>query len=272
VTLRFYDAPSDGSEVWQEQHTITLARSDSGVFSVVLGSRQPFGTDISFNEPLWLTIQVDGGEEFSPRQLLSSVSYAINADTLDGLVSAAFVRAGTSVDAAGELVSDSVGAAALSAAAIQPGDIEVGDLPAPYNTTTGPAHTHDVEPPGSRVSQTASDTAPLSTSSDTELLSATITKSRASSALLVLATVQIRSTGTVSGKMAEVKLFRDGTQLDQTYKVFLAPAGGPPVDNTVTLHAWDAPGAGTYTVALRARADSAGVQAGTRRLTILELP
>ncbi|MBI2104496.1 MAG: hypothetical protein HYT90_02785 [Candidatus Omnitrophica bacterium] len=93
LTLRLYDAAAAGAKLWEEQHTITLTALDNGVFSLVLGAQTPFGEAITFNEPLWLTIEVDGGGEFSPRQPLSSVGYALNADTLDGLDSTALLTA-----------------------------------------------------------------------------------------------------------------------------------------------------------------------------------
>ena len=85
VIVRLYDAATGGTKLWDEQHTLSLPRSDNGIFSVVLGSTTPFPTSITFNDPLWLTIEVDAGGEFSPRQPLSAVSYAINAAQLEGL-------------------------------------------------------------------------------------------------------------------------------------------------------------------------------------------
>ena len=93
VTIRLYDAATAGTTLWEEQHAISLTVLDNGVFSLVLGAVTPFGQGISFNAPLWLTIEVDGAGEFSPRQPLSSVGYALNADTLDGLDSTALLAA-----------------------------------------------------------------------------------------------------------------------------------------------------------------------------------
>ncbi len=93
VTIRLYDAATEGAKLWEEQHALSLTALDNGIFSLVLGAVTPFGQGISFNAPLWLTIEVDGGGEFSPRQPLSSVGYALNADTLDGLDSAALLAA-----------------------------------------------------------------------------------------------------------------------------------------------------------------------------------
>lgn len=115
ITLRLYDAPTGGTAVWEEQQTVALAKDDIGVFSVILGTHTPFAGKVSFNNPVWLGISIDGGEEFSPRQLLSSVGYAINADRLDGLDSTELLaRTGggaiTSVVAGAGLVSGTTGA------------------------------------------------------------------------------------------------------------------------------------------------------------------
>ena len=85
VTLRLYDTATGGAKLWEEAHQLRLVRDDNGIFSVILGGTTPFPSTMVFNTPLWLTIEVDGQGEFSPRQPLSAVSYAINADLLDGL-------------------------------------------------------------------------------------------------------------------------------------------------------------------------------------------
>ncbi len=85
LMLRLYGQASGGGLLWEEQHVVRLSEGDNGVFALVLGSQAPFGSSISFNDPLWLVIAVDGSEEFSPRQALAAASYAINADLLDGL-------------------------------------------------------------------------------------------------------------------------------------------------------------------------------------------
>src|SRR3989338_8765359 len=56
VTLRLYDAATGWTTLWEEAHQLSLVRDDNGVFSVVLGSTTPFSSTITFNEPLWLTI------------------------------------------------------------------------------------------------------------------------------------------------------------------------------------------------------------------------
>ncbi len=98
VTIRLYDAATEGAALWKEDHAIDLRRADNGVFSIVLGSITPFSKEINFNSPLWLTTEVDGAGEFLPRQPLSAVGYAINADTLDGLDSTQLLGGGGAGD------------------------------------------------------------------------------------------------------------------------------------------------------------------------------
>lgn len=107
VTLRLYNGATAGSALWEEAHTLSLAKDDNGVFSVALGSVTPFTSAITFNEPLWLSTDIDSQGEFSPRQPLSAVTYAINADMLDGLDSTQLLAAAgtgiTGVQAGGGL-------------------------------------------------------------------------------------------------------------------------------------------------------------------------
>ncbi len=125
ITLRLYDAATGGSTLWEEDQDVTLARSDGGIFSVLLGSRTPFPAALTFNEPLWLAVAIDGGAEFSPRQSLSAVSYAVNADLLDGLDASRFLQLG----AAGELPTiDGVNLTSLNADNLTSGTVPDGRL------------------------------------------------------------------------------------------------------------------------------------------------
>ena len=93
IAFRLYNDPSTGKPMWEESQKVITT---DGVFSVLLGSVEPFPDDLFAKSPLYLGVQVDGESEMTPRQIISSVPFAIhagNADTLDGLNSAAFARA-----------------------------------------------------------------------------------------------------------------------------------------------------------------------------------
>ncbi len=387
LTLRLYDAATKGAKVWEEQHEVALVAADNGVFAVILGSRTPFGPEITFTEPLWLTIEVGADGEFSPRQPLSAVGYAINADRLDGLDSVELIArasggvvdrvqagiglrgsaaagiatldvgAGAGIVAGADTVSvdvgttagkivqldeqgalpavsganlthlpvtggsvgtaaledgavtapklagDSVGAAALAAGAIQLGDIEPGDLPAHVHggvstiaVSGQPGLTGDPRlaagsnvtlsqagqtitiaasgagAAGARDSAGATNTLAIGTGADTTLATVTITKTQAASRLLVIASAQLAHTANPNDKTVTLRLFRDAAQLDADYAARIGTANRTISDLPVSLHGWDAPGAGTYTYSLRARSTGAGAQATVRRLSVIELP
>ncbi|MEA2097255.1 MAG: DUF1566 domain-containing protein [Candidatus Cloacimonadota bacterium] len=79
VTVDFliYDAEVDGTLLWSETQDVSTA---NGIFHVLLGSTVSFPTDLFDNDECWLELVVDG-ETLSPRTLISSVPYAIKAET-----------------------------------------------------------------------------------------------------------------------------------------------------------------------------------------------
>lgn len=279
VTLRLYNAAGGGTALWQEEHAITLTKTDNGLFSVDLGSQTPFGEAVDFNQPLWLTTEVNGEGELVPRQLLSSVSYAINADLLDGLDSSAllaaaaavpedvtrlgpFIEGGevadgtlTAADTAGEFLTAGAGAAVAKTG---------GSWQISAPGAAGPA--------GARVSTSASNAVTIGTAADTELASVVLTKTAAASVVLVLATVQLNHTANPNDKTVNVKLFRNGVQLDGSWQARIGTANRAVSELPVTLHAYDTPEAGTMTFSVTARSSAAGAQATVRRLTVIELP
>jgi len=112
IVFRLYDAEQGGNKLWEETHTITVAREDNGIFSVVLGSLTSL-SELNFNQPLWLTMAVDGDSEMTPRQRVTSAGYAINADTLDAMDSQQFVRSDAASTVTGELTLSRSGRALL---------------------------------------------------------------------------------------------------------------------------------------------------------------
>ena len=293
LTLRLFDAATGGTALWKEQHTVTLAKTDNGVFSLVFGSQTPFGSVITFTDPLWLSIEVDGKEEFSPRQSLAAVGYAINADTLDGLdgsqllpVSAlgqaspqdvgGSAAAGTSTSVSRE---DHVHQGVRSLSAVGEAQL-AGDvtLSAGSNVTLTQTE-NDIQiaaaastpSSGNRATAFASSAIEIGDNSDTTLLSVNVTKSESSSVILVLATVQLNNTGNRRVE-TDLRLFRGSTQLDGDYTIIHGREDNPAGEVPITLHVIDdTTSTGSLTYTLRARADDDDMEATVRRLTVIEL-
>ncbi len=102
IIFRLYDASTSGTQVWSETQTLTLTSADNGIFNVVLGSSTAL-TSVDFNVPLWLSVQVDTDSEMTPRQRLTPTGQALNADKVDGLDSASFMRTDTNTSTSGKI-------------------------------------------------------------------------------------------------------------------------------------------------------------------------
>ncbi|GEM_PF-2834806 len=281
VTLRLYTAAGGGQALWTEDHEVSLAKLDNGFFSVDLGSKTPFNDTVDFNTPLWLTTEVNGEGELSPRQLLSAVSYAINADLLDGLDSTAFLAAAAAavppeVSRLGEAIeSPEVADGTLTAADTADDFLTAGAGAAVTKTGASwqiSAPGVPAGPAAARASAGASNAVTIGTGADTELASVSLTTASAASAVLVLATVQLNHAANPNDKTVDVKLFRNGVQLDGSWRGRIGTANRAISELPVTLHAYDTPGAGPMTFSVKARSSAAGAQATVRRLTVIELP
>jgi hypothetical protein len=91
-----HNAESGGIMLWSEAKTETA--DSNGVFSTILGSTTPI--QISFEEPRWLAITVDG-EPLAPRREIVSVASAFNAqnaDSLGGVASGSYSLVGHTHD------------------------------------------------------------------------------------------------------------------------------------------------------------------------------
>ena len=78
-TFRIYSSSTNGTAIWSETKNLTLSH---GLFTTFLGDVVPI--KLEFNVPYWLSIQVSGDQELTPRIPLSSVGYSfhtVNADT-----------------------------------------------------------------------------------------------------------------------------------------------------------------------------------------------
>ncbi len=82
-TFRLYESINNGSALWSESKKLFVKK---GLFSTNLGDQSPFGSDITFDKPYWLSIQIENETELSPRIALTSVGYSIssiNSDTAE---------------------------------------------------------------------------------------------------------------------------------------------------------------------------------------------
>ncbi|MFA5389192.1 MAG: DUF2793 domain-containing protein [Candidatus Omnitrophota bacterium] len=87
ITVRIYDVETGGTALWTETHVTTVTK---GVFSILLGNTEVLD-NLDFNVPYWYSVEVESDGEMTPRQRLTSVAYAINADKLDGYDAADFL-------------------------------------------------------------------------------------------------------------------------------------------------------------------------------------
>jgi hypothetical protein len=78
VVFSLYDDPDGGNLLWTE--TRTVEADSGGVAHVILGKLNPL--EISFSDPVWLQLEVDG-EPVSPRRELASVPYAFRSVRAD---------------------------------------------------------------------------------------------------------------------------------------------------------------------------------------------
>ncbi|MBU1888400.1 MAG: hypothetical protein KKB46_04310, partial [Candidatus Omnitrophica bacterium] len=87
ITIRIYDAESGGAALWTETQTVTVTK---GVFNMLLGESEALDS-LDFNDPYWYSVEVEDDGEMTPRQRLTTIAYAINADKLDGYDAADFL-------------------------------------------------------------------------------------------------------------------------------------------------------------------------------------
>lgn len=78
IDFKLYDVATGGTALWAETQTVTVS---SGRFGVVLGIVTPFDKSILTGNT-WIGITVQGEAEMTPRQKLTSVAYALVAETV----------------------------------------------------------------------------------------------------------------------------------------------------------------------------------------------
>ena len=98
VTFYLYTVDSGGGSIWDESQSVTLA---DGLYSVQLGTdNPPFPAGLFDNESLYLEVAIynpdtSSWETLSPRQRLTSVAYAMKAESVvDGAVNTAMIAEG----------------------------------------------------------------------------------------------------------------------------------------------------------------------------------
>lgn len=84
VTFRLYDVDKGGVELWTETQTLDVSR---GLFSAVLGSVTPFGDDLTFTQPYWLSLEVAPDPELASRLPLTATGYSLGPWTTSTPVS-----------------------------------------------------------------------------------------------------------------------------------------------------------------------------------------
>lgn len=74
ITFRLYDVDNGGVPLWTETQSLEVSR---GLFSAVLGTITPFGDDLAFTQPYWLSIEVSPDPELTSRLPLTATGYSL---------------------------------------------------------------------------------------------------------------------------------------------------------------------------------------------------
>ena len=101
IVFTIYDAPSNGNALWSETQTVAV---NQGVFDVNLGSVNPIV--LAFDVPYYLGIKVGSDAEMTPRQALTSVSYAFRSSLANAVADGSI---GTSSLANGSVTTAKLG-------------------------------------------------------------------------------------------------------------------------------------------------------------------
>jgi hypothetical protein len=78
LTFRIYDAPTAGTELWEETQPV---RVRGALFDVFLGAVAPL--ELPFDAQYWLAVRMVVGPEFTPRIKLAAAPYALRAAYAD---------------------------------------------------------------------------------------------------------------------------------------------------------------------------------------------
>ncbi len=100
LSFAIYASPTGGSPIWQETQTVSL---DDGYFSARLGEITGIDSTVFDGATRYLGITVGNDGEMTPRQVITSVPYALMAGNATGDITP------TSVTVGGTLVIDGMG-------------------------------------------------------------------------------------------------------------------------------------------------------------------
>ncbi len=109
VNFTLHDTPAGGSPFWTETHT---AEFTNGYFAVTLGSTNPLDPDQFDTDTVYLGMAIDGGAPLPTRPKLTSVPWALHAETATnvsgGVVDASEIRinGSTVIDPSGDVDVD----------------------------------------------------------------------------------------------------------------------------------------------------------------------
>lgn len=81
ITFRLYGTATGGSVLWVENQSLNV---NKGLFNAILGSVNPLDLDLLGGGDGWLSVEVNGNGEMSPRQQLLPAPQAQNARRLEG--------------------------------------------------------------------------------------------------------------------------------------------------------------------------------------------
>ncbi len=79
ITFKLYETDSGGTVLWEETQSVSV---EGGIMNVLLGSAVPL-TALSWENPYWLGIAIEGEAELAPRTELTTVAYAAHAGFAD---------------------------------------------------------------------------------------------------------------------------------------------------------------------------------------------
>jgi len=125
IVFRLYLNEIGGIAQWTESKFITASK---GLFSTLLGDSVSFPSALKWDAPYWISIQVDAGNELSPRINLATTAYSFRAIIADNAVT---------VDD-GAITASKLAPNSVTSPAIQDGSVQMSDI-AQAGATTGQA-------------------------------------------------------------------------------------------------------------------------------------